>query len=165
MAFNNRKPHVVVIFHLFPVGEITTGTLSATFYYVTCQASLGQLVVIAPTPSEFMNQGRQYQCAIHHPTGDNNIRSLLQCGHDSGRAQIGVHADNKWRQGVAAVDFVYFQLPDVGLQWHQVITQDYGHLQTQTRLLDQRFKCLRATCWIDASGVANDFGPFGGDVL
>ncbi|MCY1427669.1 hypothetical protein D9M71_435260 [compost metagenome] len=146
---------MLVIRHRFPVGEVATGALGATLDQVAGEGGLGQLVVVAPGPAEFMDQGGTDHRTVHHPAGDDDIGALFQRCHYARRAQVGIDRDAHGRQRGATE-----HLPDAGLchlaePGLQVVAVQHGDLQVHAGVFAGGGQGAGAGSRIDPAGIAD----------
>ncbi|MNQ75651.1 hypothetical protein D3C85_904550 [compost metagenome] len=155
LDFDDGEADVLVIRHRFPVGEVATGALGATLDQVAGEGGLGQLVVVAPGPTELVDQGGADHRTVHHPASDDDIGALFQRGHYARRAQVGVDRDAQGRQRGAAehlADTGLGQLTELGLQ---VVAMQHGDLKGYAGLLAGGRQGGGAGCRIDPAGIAD----------
>ncbi|MCY1423761.1 hypothetical protein D9M71_394840 [compost metagenome] len=153
---------MLVVRHLFPVGEIAAGALRAAFDDVPGECGLGQPVVVVPGPAEFVHQGGADHRAVHHPAGDDDVRAEPQRLGDARRAEVGVGRYAHRRQRLAAEHF--HAAGEFAEARQQVVADQHGDLQRDAGLRTGGGQRGGAGLRIDPAGIADDADVLCGDL-
>lgn len=165
MTFADWEADGFPIGHVAPIGKGAARDLRAAFEQMAGQCARRQQIEILRAPAELVDQRSQDHRAVHHPSGDDDVRALRQRRRDRERTEIGVGADDVFGEGRPGEHIAMAGRPQFVQSRAQVVAVDEGHGQREARLADHPLERRRQSGRIDAAGIGDDFQALRSDLM